>query len=135
MIHFALAKINTDQFAIIDSAFKKAEDVKLKIGLQFGANRESKIISVKISIEFEHQANPFLIVEASCFFNIESNDWNSFIMDKEIVVPQSVITQFAVLTVGTLRGILHAKTEGTNYNGFVIPTINLTELITGDIRL
>ena len=135
MIHFALAKINTDQFAIIESAFKKAEDVKLKIGLQFGANRENKIISVKTSIEFEQQAIPFLIVEASCFFSIEPTDWDSFIQDKDIVVPESVITHFTVLTVGTLRGILHAKTEGTNYNGFVIPTINLTELITGDIRL
>jgi len=39
------------------------------------------------------------------------------------------------LTVGTVRGILHTKTEGTNFNGFVIPTINVTELVTSDVRM
>ena len=69
------------------------------------------------------------------FFCIEPNDWDTFINEVAIIVPKSVITHFCVLTVGTVRGILHSKTEGTNYNGFVVPTINVTELVTGDIRI
>ncbi len=135
VVKFTLIKINTDQFAIIESAFKLGDDVNLKIGLQFGANRENQAISVKTSIQFEQQAVPFIMIEASCFFGIEPTDWNTFVEGKEIVVPKNVITHFCVLTVGTVRGILHSKTEGTNYNGFVVPTINVTELVTGDIRL
>jgi hypothetical protein len=135
IVKFALTKINTDQFAIIENTFKQGDDVNVKIGLQFGANKENKIISVKVSIQFEQRELPFLIIEASCFFNIEPNDWTKLVPENDIIVPKSAMTHFAVLTVGTVRGILHAKTEGTNYNGFVIPTVNITELITTDIRL
>ncbi|MBA4408325.1 MAG: hypothetical protein Q8S54_14210 [Bacteroidota bacterium] len=134
-VRFSLAKISTDQFAIIPASFKIGEIVNLKTSLQFGSNKESKLISVKASFQFEQQLIPFLIIEASCFFNIEPNDWNTFVQEAEIVVPKSIITHLTVLTVGTVRGILHAKTEGTNFNGFVIPTINVTELVTGDIRM
>lgn len=134
-VRFSLAKISTDQFAIIPSSFKIGENVNLKTSLQFGSNKEIKLISVKASFQFEQQLIPFLIIEASCYFNIEPNDWNIFVQEAEIVVPKSIITHLTVLTVGTVRGILHAKTEGTNFNGFIIPTINVTELVTGDIHM
>lgn len=134
-IRFSLAKISTDQFAIIENAFKKEQDVNLNIALQFGSNKEKNIISVKASLQFEQQTIPFLIVEASCYFNIEPNDWKTFVQGAEIVVPKSIITHFTVLTVGAVRGILHAKTEGTNFNGFVIQPINVTELVTGDVHM
>jgi hypothetical protein len=37
-----------------------------------------------------------------------------------------------MITVGTCRGILHAKTENTKFNQFLIPTINVAELIKED---
>lgn len=135
IIRFSLAKISTDQFAIIDNAFKMGEDVNINISLQFGSNKEQNIISVKTSFQFEQQTVPFIIIEASCYFNIEPNDWNTFVQGTEIVVPKSILTHFTVLTVGTVRGILHAKTEGTNFNGFVIQPINVTELVTEDVRM
>ena len=39
-----------------------------------------------------------------------------------------------MITVGTLRGVLHAKTENTEFNEFFLPTINVTDLIKEDIR-
>jgi len=134
-IRFSLAKISTDQFAILSNSFKIGDVVNLKTGLQFGADKENKIISVKASFQFEQQASPFLIIEASCFFKIEPTDWNTFVEKGEIVVPKGIITHFTVLTVGTVRGILHAKTEGTNFNGFIIPTVNVTKLVTSDVRM
>ena len=102
-IRFSLAKISTDQFAIIPNSFKIGEVVNLKSGLQFGADKENKIISVKASFQFEQQMVPFLIIEASCFFKIEPNDWNTFVEDEVVVVPKGIITHFTVLTVGTVR--------------------------------
>ena len=43
------------------------------------------------------------------------------------------MTHLIVLTIGTVRGILHAKTEGTKYNSYILPTINVAELIKTDI--
>ena len=39
----------------------------------------------------------------------------------------------SVITVGTARGVLHAKTENTPFNKFVLPTINVTELVKEDV--
>ena len=55
--------------------------------------------------------------------------------DKELnrlVVPKGFLQHMGMLTVGTSRGILHAKTENTNLNQFHIPTVNVAELINKD---
>lgn len=132
---FALGQIKTDQFAIIENAFKTNEDVNLKIGLQFGSNKNDKLLSVKVSVQFEQNSVPFIIMEASCFFHIEPTDWEMLIVENGLLIPKVFITHLTLLTVGTLRGVLHAKTEGTNFNGFVLPTVNVTELVTTDISL
>ena len=134
-VRFAFIKINTDQFAIIDGIFKNQSNVEFKFGLQFGANRDTELLSVKVLIQYAVEDKDFLIFEASCMFKIDSEDWKNLLTDNEIVVPKGIMTHLAVLTIGTVRGIFHSKTEGTNYNGFIIPTINVTELILEDVRL
>jgi hypothetical protein len=135
VVRFKLVKISTDQFALIESVYKKDIDSALNISLQFGANSEMKLISVKASFKFEQISIPFLIIETTCFFSIDSSDWNDFLRGEEIIVPKGIMTHFTMLTVGTTRGILHAKTEGTNFNGFIIQPVNLAELITQDIKI
>jgi len=132
---FALGQIKTDQFAIIESAYKANEDVNLKIGLQYGSNKDEKLLSVKVSVQFEQYTIPFIIMEATCFFHIEPSDWELLIVENGLLIPKVFITHLPLLTIGTVRGILHAKTEGTNFNGFVLPTVNVTELVTTDISL
>ncbi len=135
VIRFSLARINTDQFALIESAFNNEAPINMNLSLNFGANPEMKLISVKASFKFEHETGPFMIIEAICFFKIDSDDWKSFVKEEEIIVPKGIITHFSMLAVGTTRGILHSKTEGTNFNGFIIQPVNLTEMITQDIKM
>ncbi len=40
-----------------------------------------------------------------------------------------------MLCVGTARGILHAKTEGTAFNDFILPAINVEELVEEDTHV
>ena len=47
-------------------------------------------------------------------------------------VPKGFLSHLAVLTIGTTRGILHAKTEGNCFNKYVLPAINVTEIIKED---
>jgi hypothetical protein len=43
------------------------------------------------------------------------------------------MSHFGVITVGTARGVLHSKTDGSIFNDLILPTINLTEIIKDDI--
>ena len=38
-----------------------------------------------------------------------------------------------MLTIGTTRGVLHSKTENTPFNSFLLPTLNVNELVKKDV--
>ena len=48
---------------------------------------------------------------------------------------KNLVTHFSVIAIGTTRGVLHAKTDGSKFNDFVLPTIDITQIITEDIKL
>jgi hypothetical protein len=72
-----------------------------------------------------------MIVEAGCHFAIKPESWEKLLNDgqKILVVPKGLMQHLAMLTVGTTRSILHAKTENTIFNKYVIPTINVAEIL------
>ncbi|WP_262906606.1 hypothetical protein [Tenacibaculum finnmarkense] len=37
-----------------------------------------------------------------------------------------------MITVGTTRGVLHSKTDNTIFNEFILPTLNVSQMITED---
>ena len=83
---------------------------------------------------FDSDSKPFLIIEASCHFSISDSAWADMLNSEtnSLVVPKGFLCHMAMLTVGTSRGILHAKTEGTCFNKYVLPTINVTDIIKED---
>lgn len=134
-IGFLLNKITTEQFAIIESFYKDNEEVQYNFGLHFGFDKEARIIAVFFKFNFQQDGNPFLIIEVGGHFLIETETWSSFYnIDTEIItIPKGFIQHLSVITVGTSRGILHAKTENTIFNKFILPAVNLTEIIKEDV--
>ena len=53
---------------------------------------------------------------------------------KELIVPKGFISHLVMISIGTTRGVLHSKTENTIYNKFLLPTINVNELIKEDVK-
>ena len=134
-VSFALRRISTEQFAVIEDAFTEGKDINLTTQLKFGANAEHKIIVLHANFRFEQEGKPFLIIEAAGHFSIEEKAWAGFYNQEanNITVHQGFMCHLAVLVIGTTRGILHAKTENTPFNRFFMPTINVTETIREDV--
>lgn len=134
-IGFSLKRITTEQFAIIESAFTDGKLVDLKAGLRFGINFENKIISIVFSTNLIQDKSPFLIIEVGCHFNIKLEAWNSFYNKNktEMIVPRGFIGHLVMLTIGTTRGVLHSKTENTPFNNFLLPTLNVSEMVKKDV--
>lgn len=134
-IGFALNNITTEQFAVIESAFIKGNAVDLKAGLRFGINKDKKIISILFSTNFIQEKSPFLIIEVGCHFKIINQTWNDFLTEDktELTAPKGFISHLAMLTIGTARGVLHSKTENTSYNDFLLPTINVADLVKKEV--
>ena len=137
-ISFILRKITTEQFAIIESAFDKSKDnIELTNGVRFDFNFDKRIISVFLSGNFNQDKGPFLLLEIGCYFEIIKEDWDKLYSgDKaEIKLPLGIVRHLVMLSTGTLRGVLHAKTENTPFNIFFLPTINVNDLVKEDILI
>lgn len=132
---FALVKVTTEQFATIEECCDEKSEIEIVTNIRFGADDEKKMIAVFASSKFECNEKPFIIIEAGCHFSIDPNSWNDMLNPEErkLNVPKEFLRHLSMLTVGTTRGILHAKTENTSFNKFVLPTINVSEMIQQDL--
>jgi hypothetical protein len=132
-IKFALQKFQTEQFAIIEQNFSAAEKVQFSFSFDFQIIHSQRIIIVSLEFSFMQHNNPFLVGKVAGYFKVGSEEWLNFCTEKQITVPKSFIAHLAMITVGTTRGILHTKTEGTAFNRFLFPLINVSNSIKGDI--
>ncbi len=135
IIGFALTNITTEQFAIIDDNLpQQGAEVGIEINFRFSASDEKKMIGVFAYFAFQSEAKQFLIVEAGCHFKIKPEDWDSMLNAEqtELTASTGLLRHLATITVGTTRGILHAKTESTSFNKYHLPTINIVDVIKED---
>ena len=50
-------------------------------------------------------------------------------------IPIDFLRYMGSISVGTIRGVIHAKTEGTVLNPVVMPPVNLEEMVKNDLML
>ncbi len=134
VVEFSIAKVSTAQFAIIEEAFQEEVPINLNTNIRFAIDRNSRIVAVTCQFKFEQKGIPFLKVEVSSHFLISPDSWKNFLKDDvNTVIPKGFMTHLGMITVGTARGVLHTKTEGTRFNEFILPTINVMDMIKEDV--
>jgi len=133
-IHFSFQGIKVEQFAVFEENYKPKNETGIAVGFEFKLNQSIKQIGVFLSIDFEQCKKKFLRILVSCHYKIEDETWVNFVHaeDANIVLPKHFIAHIAMITVSTTRGVLFAKTEGTFCSQFIVPLINVTEMITHD---
>ena len=129
---FKLVNILTNQFALIEEHFSEdVSTVQLSLNHKFGIDIEKRNIALKNQIRFLSDNQIFIIVEITCTFNISEESWVELRIEEksDIVIPSGFATHLLVLTVGSARGVLHAKTENTKFNKYFLPTLDLSKSI------
>jgi hypothetical protein len=132
-ISFRLLNIVTEQFATFE--LENIPDTnELNSELQFSINPENRVVACRMKFQFLHENQTIVVLTVVCNFDIEVNSWNNDIVsNKKIILPKHLLEHLCVLTVGTARGILHAKTENTFFNKFMIPTLDVSHLVEKDV--
>lgn len=131
-VGFALQGIKTEQFAIFEENYAPKKETGLGTELQFKLDQSNKQIAVFLGFEFMQGKKVFLKIVVSCHFKIEESSWSSFIQENQLIVPKGFLAHLAMITTGTSRGVLFAKTEGTQFSKFIVPTLNVAEMIQED---
>lgn len=135
-VGFALIKINTEQFATVEKEIDAEAELQIQLtaGVSFGIDRENQQLACFLKVQYEFDNTPIIILKMNCEFAISPDSWKEFLEVKKdkIIFPVGFLQHLAVITVGTARGVLHTKTEDSDYNRFSLPTLNVTELVTKD---
>lgn len=131
---FAIVNIKTTQFAITEEAYRKTGELRIQTESSFGVSDEDKTIVVKLRFRFYKKESPFISIEVECYFEIDNKGWKQLKQKNEsLILPKKLLAHLTVLTVGTTRGVLHGKTDGTDYNKYILPTVNVNEFIKEDV--
>lgn len=131
-IEFSIKGIKTEQFALFEENHLDKGKINLETNLSYGLNTEERDFVISMKFTFEMKKKPFITIQVNCNFEIGIESFNDLIVNEEIVIPSSFIAHMAMITVGTSRGILHAKTEGTIFNKYILPTLNVAQMVPED---
>lgn len=134
-IGFSLRKISLDQFAILADSCSAEQEIGFSVTLAYGVNFERKMIRITVKVVFNQYKTSLFLIEGSSEFVIEPDAWDSFVdlAREAIVFPRGFIAHLAALAVGSVRGMLHVKTESTPFNHLLLPTVNVAEMVEEDI--
>lgn len=129
-IKFALAGITTEEYAELPEHFPEPKQPQVGIKLRKGllCNDEKRMIGMAAKFEFLNEDQVFLILEIVCHFKLDPAYWDS-VKDVEantITLDKGLLTHFLVLTVGTARGVLHAKKPRELYN-LMLPAFDVSQ--------
>ena len=133
-ILFKLKRIQTEQFATIPGV-KVGEEIGISAAIEYGMEKDTNTIHCKVLFNFISEEKEFIILHVRCEFSVAPEAWEKNFREEEkkYVFPADFMQHLGVITVGTARGILHAKTEGTEFNRFFLPTVNLKEMVPGEV--
>lgn len=131
-IGFVLQGIKTEQFAVFEENYLPKKEIGLSTGLQVRVDNQNKHIGVFLGFEFIQSKKVFLKIQVSCHFKIVETAWNSFKFENKLIVPKDFLAHLAMITAGTARGVLFAKTESSPFSNYIIPAINVADMIKED---
>lgn len=132
-IPYRIFRIETSQFAIFPEKFDNAGKVSVNSSFEFSVNKDITNVRVKCNINYSQGDNILMLLELVTFFEI-AREGAEEIKNKGRV-PVDFLQYMGTIIIGTARGIIHAKTEGTVLNSIVLPPINLTTIIKDDFVL
>lgn len=135
-IEFNYSHIKLDQFATFNGTSNQRPLVfQTSGGIQTGFNYEAKTIVITVSTDVKVENQIIMKIKVSSFFEISPDSWESLKQDGFVVIPKDFLFHIGGLAVSTVRGILFAKTEGTDLNSYIMPIIYMDQVIHSDLRI
>lgn len=128
VIPFRIFKITNDPIELHADLFDGQSPTEFGTEFSFNGDLKQRIIGCRSVYIFRQGANILSSLTVYCYFEIAPEYVNENLAGGKLMVSKEFLRYLATISVGTARGIQHAKTQGTILNGFVIPPVNLMEM-------
>lgn len=128
-------KASIEQFAIVSDMAVKQTEVVVATSTSFKYADAGRLIACVMRFEFKHTGQTLMILQLCCEFVVNGADLEQFKSGQTLEIPKSLLEFFASQVVGTARGVIVCKTEGTNLSNIVLPTMDITKLFSKGISI
>lgn len=132
-IPFRIFKIENDPIEIHADLVEELSDLEFGFQVSFNGDLKNRIVGCKTEYLFKQKSNTISALTVYCYFMIEEGFVKSKTENGKLILSNEFLRYLATISVGTARGIQHAKTQGTILNALVIPPINLINMTIQDL--
>ena len=129
-IPYRIHEIKTTQFATFPEKYINGGQVSISTTFHFALKKDIPSVLCSVEVNYSQDENLLLIAQVDCVFAIEKDAMSNLQQEGKISV--TFLRYLGTIATGTLRGIIHAKTEGSVLNGLVLPPLNLNKVINQD---
>ena len=134
-IFYRFIKLELTQFAIFESDnIDDKKPLELSSSFQFAYSYDDDVVCCATTVVITKGNSPILKAVLNSYFNIMSESVASMIEDDCVVLPTSLMTQFASLGYGSMRGVIYAKTMGTPLEKIILPPNDVQNIFTAPAK-
>lgn len=119
------------QFAIFPDNYVNGQDVVVNTNCGFNLKSDFSQVRNIISINYMQNDKLLIVAQLACCFDIADAGVASIKSERRI--PVDFLRYIGTVSIGAMRGVIHAKTEGTVLNPVVMPPVNLEDLVKEDL--
>lgn len=134
-IFYRFVKLDLMQFATFESDYIDDEKpLELSSSFRFAYSFDDDVVCCTTTVVLTKETGPVLKAELNSYFNIRSESAASMIEDDCMVLSTSLMTQFASLGYGSMRGVIYAKTMGTPLERIILPPNDVQNIFTAPAK-
>lgn len=134
MIHtipYRISRIETIQFALFPDNYVNGGQVTINTNCGYNVRADMAQVRNTISVNYSQDENLLLVAQLVCYYDIAPEGVE--VIKSEGKIPVDFLRYMGSISVGAIRGVIHAKTEGSVLNPIVLPPINLDEMVKNDL--
>lgn len=131
---FNLREIKIEQFATFSEYLNNTQAVNVGHAFEFMLLSPVQQLGVFATFTFVQDSTVIMKLQVSCHFGIAPPAWQSFWQGEQVIFPKDFVTNLASITTGVARGVLVAKTEHNILSKYLIPLLDITNIITHNLH-
>ncbi len=133
-IFYSFIKLDLVQFATFDTYYVDEENpLELSSSFKFAYGSDD-VVCCTTTVVITKANSPLLKAELNSYFKIQSESAASLTENDCVVLPTALMTQFASLGYGSMRGVIYAKTMGTPLEMIILPPNDVQNIFTSPAK-
>lgn len=135
-IFYRFIKLDLTEFATFGHSYNDDENpMELSSSFQFAYNFDDDVVCCTTAIVITKAAAPVLKAELNSYFKIHEDSVGAMTDNDCVILPAGLMTQFASLGYGSMRGVIYVKTIGTPLENIVLPPNDVQNIFVSQLQI